>query len=38
MAGSASISAFADTDYARCVDTRRSTSRWCVKFGNACIT
>ncbi|CAN1176981.1 Retrovirus-related Pol polyprotein from transposon TNT 1-94 [Linum perenne] len=36
--GNPSITAFADADYAGCVDTRRSTSGWIVKVGNACVS
>ncbi|CAN1141195.1 Retrovirus-related Pol polyprotein from transposon TNT 1-94 [Linum perenne] len=35
--GSMTVTAYADADYAGCRDTRRSTSGWCVKFGEACI-
>ncbi|CAN0876377.1 Retrovirus-related Pol polyprotein from transposon TNT 1-94 [Linum grandiflorum] len=35
--GSMEVSAFADADYAGCFDTRRSTSGWCVKVGDACV-
>ncbi|CAN0862290.1 Retrovirus-related Pol polyprotein from transposon TNT 1-94 [Linum grandiflorum] len=35
--GSAELHAYADADYAGCVDTRRSTSGWCVKIGDSCI-
>ncbi|CAN1239948.1 Retrovirus-related Pol polyprotein from transposon TNT 1-94, partial [Linum grandiflorum] len=31
------LRAYADADYAGCVDTRRSTSGWCVKVGNSCV-
>ncbi|CAN0896019.1 Retrovirus-related Pol polyprotein from transposon TNT 1-94 [Linum grandiflorum] len=36
--GSTSLTAFADADYAGCVDTRRSTSGWCVRFGSAFVS
>ncbi|CAL1386830.1 unnamed protein product [Linum trigynum] len=32
------VEAYADTDYAGCWDTRRSTSGWCVKVGNSFIS
>ncbi|CAN0903190.1 Retrovirus-related Pol polyprotein from transposon RE1 [Linum grandiflorum] len=38
VSGSATLTAYADADYAGCVDTRRSTSGWCIKFGDSCIT
>ncbi|CAL1362691.1 unnamed protein product [Linum trigynum] len=36
--GSAEITAYSDSDYAGCIDTRRSTSGWCVKFSGAFIS
>ncbi|CAN1141266.1 Retrovirus-related Pol polyprotein from transposon RE1 [Linum perenne] len=36
--GRQTLQAFADADYAGCVDTRRSTSGLCVKYGDACIS
>ncbi|CAN0840831.1 Retrovirus-related Pol polyprotein from transposon TNT 1-94 [Linum grandiflorum] len=35
---SLSLTAFADADYAGCLDTRRSTSGWCVKLGSSVIS
>ncbi|CAL1358011.1 unnamed protein product [Linum trigynum] len=32
------IEAYADADYAGCLDTRRSTSGWCVKLGHSFIS
>ncbi|CAL1411860.1 unnamed protein product [Linum trigynum] len=36
--GEAVMEAYADADYAGCLDTRRSTSGWCVKVGNSFIS
>ncbi|CAN1222790.1 Retrovirus-related Pol polyprotein from transposon TNT 1-94 [Linum grandiflorum] len=36
--GTHAVSAHADADYAGCIDTRRSTSGWCVTFGDAFIS
>ncbi|CAL1381811.1 unnamed protein product [Linum trigynum] len=36
--GALTIEAFADADYASCLDTRRSTSGWCVKVGHSFIS
>ncbi|CAL1413972.1 unnamed protein product [Linum trigynum] len=36
--GTATLRAYSDSDYAGCVDTRRSTTGWCVQFGNSFIS
>ncbi|CAL1371644.1 unnamed protein product [Linum trigynum] len=36
--GEPTISAYSDSDFAGCIDTRRSTSGWCVKFSGAYIS
>ncbi|CAN0886875.1 Retrovirus-related Pol polyprotein from transposon TNT 1-94 [Linum grandiflorum] len=36
--GTTTIEAFADADYAGCLDTRRSTSGWCIRFGKSFIS
>ncbi|CAL1390068.1 unnamed protein product [Linum trigynum] len=38
IGGPAKLSAYSDSDYAGCIDTRRSTSGWCVRFGEAFIS
>ncbi|CAL1357179.1 unnamed protein product [Linum trigynum] len=37
-AGSPTLRAYSDSDFAGCIDTRRSTSGWCVQFGDAFIS
>ncbi|CAN0870467.1 Retrovirus-related Pol polyprotein from transposon TNT 1-94 [Linum grandiflorum] len=32
------LTAYADADYAGCIDTRRSTSGWCVAFGDSLVS
>ncbi|CAL1362591.1 unnamed protein product [Linum trigynum] len=36
--GSMALQAFSDSDFAGCVDTRRSTSGWCIRFGSSFIS
>ncbi|CAL1396854.1 unnamed protein product [Linum trigynum] len=36
--GDSTLEAYADADYAGCLDTRRSTSGWCVKLGHSFIS
>ncbi|CAL1357650.1 unnamed protein product [Linum trigynum] len=36
--GSTTLRAYSDSDYAGCVDTRRSTTGWCVQFGSSFIS
>ncbi|CAI0459029.1 unnamed protein product, partial [Linum tenue] len=36
--GEIRLRAFSDSDFAGCVDTRRSTSGWCVQFGSSFIS
>ncbi|CAL1359030.1 unnamed protein product [Linum trigynum] len=36
--GELTVEAFADADYAGCVDTRRSTSGWCIRVGNSFVS
>ncbi|CAL1357087.1 unnamed protein product [Linum trigynum] len=36
--GTTTLQAYSDSDYAGCVDTRRSTTGWCVQFGNSFIS
>ncbi|CAL1410128.1 unnamed protein product [Linum trigynum] len=36
--GSATLRAFSDSDFAGCIDTRRSTTGWCVQFREAFIS
>ncbi|CAL1358977.1 unnamed protein product [Linum trigynum] len=36
--GDPTIEAFADADYAGCLDTRKSTSGWCVRVGQALVS
>ncbi|CAN0871895.1 Retrovirus-related Pol polyprotein from transposon TNT 1-94 [Linum grandiflorum] len=36
--GSPVLEAFADADYAGCIDTRRSTSGWCIRFGRSFVS
>ncbi|CAN0873749.1 Retrovirus-related Pol polyprotein from transposon TNT 1-94 [Linum grandiflorum] len=35
---STQLSAFADADHAGCIDTRRSTSGWCIQYGQAFVS
>ncbi|CAL1357232.1 unnamed protein product [Linum trigynum] len=37
-AGEGVMEAYADADYAGCLDTRRSTSEWCVRLGHSFIS
>ncbi|CAL1376415.1 unnamed protein product [Linum trigynum] len=36
--GKDTLRAYSDSDFAGCVDTRRSTTRWCVQFGDSFIS
>ncbi|CAL1383544.1 unnamed protein product [Linum trigynum] len=36
--GEVTLTAYADANYAGCLDTRRSTSGWCVQFGNSFVS
>ncbi|CAN1761139.1 Secreted RxLR effector protein 161 [Linum perenne] len=38
VAGYSTLTAFVDADLDGCVDTRRSTTSWCIKFGNSFIS